>query len=88
VSDHEIRIGPEPAPEDRDAILAAVREVLRREESLSRPPQWAVGSWTSRRIGASDLSRTLPPGRAWVLSARMPWGGREFPGLIGRGDAR
>ena len=88
MSDREVHISPEPAPEDREAVLAAVREVLRREESLSRPAPWAVGSWTARRVGASDLSRTLPPGRAWVLSARLPWGGREFPGLIGRGDAR
>ena len=79
---------PEPSPEDRQAIAAAVREVLRREEALARPAQWRVASWTSRRTGASDLARTLAPGRAWVLSARMPWGGREFPGLHGRGDAK
>ncbi|HVL82437.1 MAG TPA: hypothetical protein VM840_12685 [Actinomycetota bacterium] len=88
MSELDFRISPEPSPEDREAVLAAVREVLRREESLRRPAPWSGGSWTSRRVGVSDLRGQLPPGRAWVLSARLPWGGREFGGLIGRGDAR
>ncbi len=25
---------------------------------------------------------------AWRLSTRFPFGGREYPGLVGRGDAR
>jgi hypothetical protein len=25
---------------------------------------------------------------AWRLSARFPYGGREYPGLNGRGDAK
>ncbi len=88
MSDFELRITPEPSPEDREAVLAVVRELLRRDEALARPAAWAIGSWTSRRAGVWDVRPQLPTDRAWVLSARLPWGGREYAALIGRGDAR
>jgi hypothetical protein len=84
----EVRITPDASPEDREAILAAVRETLRREASLARPSAWRLSGWTNLRVGVTDLARWMPTQRVWPASANIPWGGREFSGLIGRGDAR
>jgi hypothetical protein len=84
----EHRISPEPRAEERDAILAAVHATLRREDDLARPAPWRVGGWVQRRVGISDLGPSLNPDRRWALSTRLGWGGREFPGLNGRGDAK
>lgn len=81
-----IDITPDPG-EHRDAILAAVRELLRRESALARPSAWRLSGWVAQRAGITDFGRWLP-GRQWALSARLPSGGREFPGLNGRGDAK
>ena len=84
--DYEIHVTPEPSPEDREAVIAAVREVLRREEELARPAVWRSAGWVQQRAGVLDLP--LSSERRWVLSARLPLGGRVFPGLAGRGDAK
>ena len=86
--DHEARITPEPGSDDREAILAAVEELLRREADLARPAAWKLAGWTERRIGLTDLPRWIPPERRWPLSTVLPRGGRVFPGLNGRGDAK
>ncbi len=86
--DVEVQITPEPPGDHRDAVLAAVRELLSREAGLARPSAWRVGGWLAQRTGIRDLAKWLPPSRHWPLSSRMPWGGREFPGLNGRGDAK
>jgi hypothetical protein len=86
VDDVGIDITPEPSEADREAILAAVREVLKREESFVRPSPWRLAGWTGQRVGVIDLD--MPAGRRWALSARLPLGGRIFSGLNGRGDAK
>jgi len=83
-----VHITPEPPPEDREAILRAVRALLDQEAALARPPLWTLAGWLHKRTGVRDLGRWLPNGRRWALAARIPWGGREYPGLVGRGDAR
>lgn len=84
----EARITPEPSPSDRDAILAAVRMLLEREAATARPATWTLAGWTHKRTGIRDLGGHLDPGRRWALSERLGWGGREYPGLLGRGDAK
>jgi hypothetical protein len=86
VTEPEFRIAPEPRPDDREAILAAVRELLRQEARRAQPSAWTLAGWTHKRTGISDLKRRFP--HPWRMSARLGWGGREFPGLHGRGDAR
>ena len=86
--DIEVQITPEPSDAHRDAVLAAVRDLLNREEGLARPSAWRVSGWVAQRTGITDLAKWLPSSRHWPLSSRMPWGGREFPGLNGRGDAK
>jgi hypothetical protein len=84
----EIGVSPEPDDDDREAILVAVEELLRREATLATPAAWRLVARTQQRIGITDLGRFVPDGRRWALSTRTPWGGREFPGLNGRGDAK
>ena len=84
----DVHVSPEPSDEDRDAILAAVRETLHREAELARPSGWRLAGWTGQRVGLTDLARWVPDERRWALSTRMPIGGRVFPGLQGRGDAK
>jgi len=84
----EIRITPEPSEDHRRAILGSVQALLQREASLARPSSWRVADWVAQRSGIRDLATSLPDVRRWPLSARLPWGGREFPGLNGRGDAK
>jgi len=86
--DVEVHISPEPGDDHRKAVLAALRELLDREAGLARPAAWRVSGWVAQRTGITDLAKWLPPSRHWPLSSRMPWGGREFPGLNGRGDAK
>jgi hypothetical protein len=82
----EFDISPQPSQGDREAILAAVRELLRREADIARPSVWRLSGWVSQRTGITDLGRWTS--RRWHLSARLPWGGRVFPGMNGRGDAK
>lgn len=86
--DFELRVSPEPSEADREAILAAVAETLRREAELVQPSPWRLSGWVGQRVGLTDLSRGIPWLRRWPLSALMPRGGRVFNGLNGRGDAK
>jgi hypothetical protein len=86
--DAEFRIEPEPTEADRQAIIKAVEELLERKEQLARPSTWRLFGWVAQRTGITDLARWMPSTRVWPLSARLPRGGREFPGLSGRGDAK
>ncbi|HVE92810.1 MAG TPA: hypothetical protein VNE62_11030 [Actinomycetota bacterium] len=82
------RITPEPPPDEAAAITAAIRALLASEKVQSSPPSWRAASWASRRAGITDIAPLMSPSRRWPLSSRLPWGGREYPGLLGRGDAR
>ena len=86
--DVEFRITPDPSAQDREAILAAVHVVLRREAELAQPALWRIAGWTERGVGIDDVQRWVPSHRRWALSSRLPIGGRVFPGLAGRGDAK
>ncbi|MEX2393949.1 MAG: hypothetical protein WD826_05670 [Actinomycetota bacterium] len=86
--ENEFRISPAPPDADRQAILAAVEQTLRREASLARPSAWRLSGWVGQRVGITDLGRWLTPERRWSLASTFPRGGRVFNGLNGRGDAK
>ena len=86
--DFEYRITPEPRDDDRAVIMAAVRDLLRREAELAQPSSWRIAGWTEIGIGLDDVQRWVPSHRRWALSSRLPLGGRVFTGLYGRGDAK
>ena len=87
-NDGRIHISPEPSDEDREAVLAAADALLRREAELARPSAWRTAGWMAQRVGIADFSDRIPESRRWPLSSQLPWGGRVFPGLNGRGDAK
>ena len=82
------RITPEPTDEDRDAILAAVREMLRREAELAKPSAWRLAGRIDHRAGMLDIGGSVPDPSRWRLASRFPRGGRVFNGMNGRGDAK
>ena len=84
----DLHVTPEPAGDDRDAILAAVRQTLDREADLARPSGWRLHGWIEQRVGLTDLARWVPDHRRWALSTRMPLRGPGLPRLQGRGDAK
>jgi hypothetical protein len=84
----EVRVSPDPSSVDREAILAAVEQTLRREATLARPSAWRLSGWIGQRVGITDLARWIPATRVWPSSANTPWGGRPHPGLHGRADAK
>ena len=86
--DFDLQISPEPSRDDRDAILAAVRETLRREAELAKPSAWRLSGWVGQRAGLRDMDRWVEPGRRWSVSTMFPRGGKPFTGLNGRGDAK
>lgn len=73
--------------------LAAVEEVLARAVEEERKAQ-SASLWLraaraqGRRLGMYDYRDRFSLEDAWRLSVRMPAGGREYPGRLGRGDAR
>jgi hypothetical protein len=84
----DVHISPEPSDDDRQAILAAVRQTLEQEAEHARPSAWRLAGWVGQRAGIRDMDRWIAPGRRWTLSMWMPRGGRPFNGLNGRGDAK
>ena len=75
--------------EQQRAIRAALEEVVAAERREQEASLWMrAGRAQGRRLGMSDYRDRFSLDDAWRLSARFPYGGREYPGLLGRGDAR
>jgi hypothetical protein len=84
-----IRVRGGARGEERDAILAALERQIEDERRATASSQWLrAGRAQGRRLGMYDYRDRFSSEDAWRLSARFPAGGREYPGLLGRGDAR
>ena len=84
-----VRVDGAPTEDERSEIEAVVLKLLRTERQESAPSLWArAGRAQSRRLGMFDYRDRFSQDDAWRLSARMPFGGREYPGRNGRGDAK
>jgi len=82
-------ISGNPTGEERAAIRAALEDVIEREHRARAASIWRRASRSQgRRLGMSDYRDRFDSADAWRLSARFPFGGREYPGLNGRGDAK
>ncbi len=78
-------------PSDLEArvIEAALHQLIESERAATTPSLWLrAGRAQGRRLGMYDYRDRFGHADAWRLSARFPAGGREYPGLAGRGDAR
>ncbi len=84
-----VSIDGDPAPDERRAIAEAVEQIVLTDRQARTPSMWLrAGRAQGRRLGMSDYRDRLSGVDTWRLSVRFPPGGREYPGLNGRGDAR
>jgi hypothetical protein len=84
-----LRVTGSPTEEEKRAIQTALEEVVERERRIAGASLWKrAGRAQGRRLGMYDYRDRFAAEDAWRLSARFPAGGREYPGLNGRGDAK
>lgn len=84
-----VAVSGSPTVEEEKAIHAALEEVVERERRVAGASLWKrAGRAQGRRLGMYDYRDRFSADDAWRLSARFPAGGREYPGLNGRGDAK
>lgn len=84
-----VSVDGNPTEEERRAIEAALEVELETERAATEPSLWLrAGRSQGRRLGMYDYRDRFAHEDAWRLSLRMPAGGREYPGLNGRGDAK
>ena len=75
--------------QERDVIHVALERMIEAERMAKNSSLWLrSGRAQGRRLGMFDYRDRFTHDDAWRLSVRMPFGGREYPGRLGRGDAR
>lgn len=75
--------------DERRAIEAALVEMVEKERQATSSSLWLRAARSQgRRLGMLDYRDRFSREEAWRLSTRFPFGGREYPGRNGRGDAR
>ena len=84
-----VSVDGNPTDEEHAAIEAALQEMIEEERRARAASVWKrAGRAQGRRLGNFDYRDRFETADAWRLSTRFPFGGREFPGLNGRGDAK
>lgn len=74
---------------EKNALQAALDRISENERRARASSVWLrAGRSQGRRLGMFDYRDRFDSDDAWRLSARFPFGGREYPGLNGRGDAK
>ena len=74
---------------ERTALQAALDRMSENERRARASSVWLRAARSQgRRLGMFDYRDRFDSDDAWRLSARFPFGGREYPGLNGRGDAK
>jgi hypothetical protein len=82
-------VSPRPSPEEERALRAALEELIEQERQAASSSLWLRAARSQgRRLGMLDYRDRFAKDDAWRLSARFPFGGREYPGLNGRADAK
>ena len=75
--------------EEQRALQAALDKIAEDERRARQSSIWVRASRSQgRRLGMFDYRDRFSSADAWRLSTRFPFGGREYPGLNGRGDAK
>lgn len=78
-----------PSPAELAAAIAAIGRLLDEQRLAREASLWLrAGRAQGLRLGMLDYRDRFHRDDAWRLSPRFPLGGREYPGLHGRGDAR
>ena len=78
-----------PTEEELEVARAAIDQLLETERAAATPSLWLRAARShGRRLGMFDYRDRFERAEAWRLSTRFPFGGREYPGRHGRGDAK
>ena len=78
-----------PTYEEKRAIEHALTEMVEQERQATSSSLWLRAARSQgRRLGMLDYRDRFTREDAWRLSARFPYGGREYPGRNGRGDTK
>ena len=84
-----VAVDGEATETERTALQTALEKLADEESQARSSSLWLrAGRSQGRRLGMFDYRDRFTAEDAWRLSVRMPYGGREFPGLNGRGDAK
>jgi hypothetical protein len=84
-----VSVDGDPTPEESAAIEKALNQMVEEERRARAASVWKrAGRAQGRRLGNLDYRDRFDSADAWRLSTRFPFGGREYPGLNGRGDAK
>jgi hypothetical protein len=79
----------EVTEDEKVALQAALDRIAENERRARQSSIWVRASRSQgRRLGMMDYRDRFSSADAWRLSTRFPFGGREYPGLNGRGDAK
>ncbi len=84
-----VEVSGGPSEEETKVIEAALVAAVEQERQATSSSLWLRGARAQgRRLGMMDYRDRFSREDAWRLSARFPFGGREYSGLHGRGDAK
>ena len=84
-----IAVDGEFTDQERVALQAALDKIAEDERRARQSSIWKRASRSQgRRLGMFDYRDRFSAEDSWRLSTRFPFGGREYPGLNGRGDAK
>jgi hypothetical protein len=84
-----VSIGGNPTEEEKVVVRRTLEGIVEAERRARATSVWLRAARSQgRRLGMSDYRDRFAPEDAWRLSVRFPFGGREYQGLIGRGDAK
>ena len=84
-----VSIEGSPTDEEKRAIEQALQEMVEAERHAQSSSLWLRAARSQgRRLGMLDYRDRFTHEDAWRLSARFPFGGREYPGRVGRGDTK
>jgi hypothetical protein len=84
-----VSVDGEATDAEKEVVQAALEKMVEEERQAKTTSLWLRAARSQgRRLGMLDYRDRFSHEDAWRLSARMPYGGREYPGLNGRGDAK
>jgi hypothetical protein len=84
-----VQVKGSPSEAEIEVIRRAIEESVVQERRERQASVWMrAGRAQGRRLGMTDYRDRFSHDDVWRLSARFPYGGREYSGLHGRGDAK
>jgi hypothetical protein len=84
-----VSVSGSPSEEEKKAIQRALEDAVEEERAAQATSLWLRAARSQgRRLGMLDYRDRFSHEDAWRLSARFPFGGREYAGRYGRGDTK